>query len=177
MGTNKEAPLSPKLSEPAPPTYAPDHPIDEGPDSIEPLPPNYNPNSNPDSDPSPLYTDSGSYVPLTQEELAQAIRSHVNYNDIDCSLESRLIEEASTAAHLFRAIDEGNQEYIARLISDGAVTANTKFRNETPLLRAVKKKNVQIVQQLLEAGADVNEFGWVVSTPSFSLSLTDILEM
>lgn len=175
MGSDEEASLPPKMNQPAPPAYSLDHREEQ--DSTEPLPPNYNPAINHSSDPSPVYTDSSSYVPLTQEELIRSIRSHINDNNINASLETRLIEEASAAGHLFRAIDEGNQEYVARLISEGAVTADTKFRNETPLLRAIKKKNVQIVQQLLEAGAEVDEFGWVVSTPSSSHSLTDILKM
>ncbi|KAH7363791.1 hypothetical protein BKA65DRAFT_366865, partial [Rhexocercosporidium sp. MPI-PUGE-AT-0058] len=60
---------------------------------------------------------------------------------------------------LFAAVDQGNQEWISRLLEEGSVDANTRRDDETPLLRAVKTRNVHIVQQLLDAGAEPDAFG------------------
>jgi hypothetical protein len=69
----------------------------------------------------------------------------------------------------FSAIIESQKDVIALLIDSHLVTTNTRMVNKTrktsttPLLMAVSKRNVQIVQQLLELGADPNEFSCLVS--------------
>ena len=52
---------------------------------------------------------------------------------------------------------------MALLIENHLVTVNTKMMGMTPLLMAVSEKNVKVVQQLLELGAEPNEFGNPVS--------------
>ncbi|KAH7418593.1 ankyrin repeat-containing domain protein [Cadophora sp. MPI-SDFR-AT-0126] len=154
MGPDKE---DTKMDNPVPPSYTP-HSLPYGAtDIIEPLPPTYTEDDNNDSHPSPIYTQSSSNVDLTPSEIAgiRALRQRNNDNNI------YNLNEATPSIQLFAAIDQGNQEWIARLLSAGSVTANTKHRDETPLLRAIKTRNVQIVQQLLEAGANVDEFGCV----------------
>ncbi|KFX86934.1 hypothetical protein V490_08705 [Pseudogymnoascus sp. VKM F-3557] len=60
---------------------------------------------------------------------------------------------------LFFGIDFGKEEVISFLIENGIVTPNTKRDGETPLLRAVTKKNVQMVKYLLDLGADKDALG------------------
>jgi hypothetical protein len=65
----------------------------------------------------------------------------------------------------FNAIIRGEDGLIARFINNNLVTANTKrVFGETALLVAVATKNVRIVQQLLEFGADPNAFSIQVFT-------------
>jgi hypothetical protein len=60
----------------------------------------------------------------------------------------------------YDAIFKGQDETIALFIKNNLVSANTTSAwGETPLLAAVATKNVKIVQQLLEFGADPNAFG------------------
>ncbi|PVH76922.1 ankyrin [Cadophora sp. DSE1049] len=164
MGTDKEHPTQPKMEEAIPPSYTPEHPMGVGSESdiIEPLPPTYSQNDNP----SPIYSHSNTAVRLTPGELARIRELRLLERNPD------YLREATVSAQLFAAIEEGNQEWLARLLSDGSVTANTKHLDETPLLRAVKTRNVQIVQQLLEAGAEVDEFGWVSTQYDSSTSTT-----
>ncbi|KAK0124685.1 hypothetical protein ONS95_009630 [Cadophora gregata] len=134
MGNKKQPPLQPAMDDPAPPSYSNEHLTGAGSDSIEPLPPTYTQNDI--STPSPRYSQNNSHrngAPITAESL------------------------------FFAAINEGNHELVARYLSEGLVTASTRYHDETPLLRAVKARNVEIVKQLLEAGAEIDEFG-VVST-------------
>lgn len=65
--------------------------------------------------------------------------------------------------HYFSAIAAGQEDVIALLIENHLVKVNTKMTGMTPLLKAVSEKNVRIVQQLLELGAEPNEFGSAVS--------------
>jgi hypothetical protein len=61
---------------------------------------------------------------------------------------------------LFDAISKGQYEAIALFINNNLVTANTtNERGKTPLLAAVATKNLQIVQELLDFGADPDGFG------------------
>ncbi|KFY49115.1 hypothetical protein V495_00703 [Pseudogymnoascus sp. VKM F-4514 (FW-929)] len=60
---------------------------------------------------------------------------------------------------LFFGIDFGKEEVISFLIDNDIVTPNTKRDGETPLLRAVTKKNVQMVKYLLDLGADKDALG------------------
>ncbi len=60
----------------------------------------------------------------------------------------------------FEAISKGHEEAIALFINKNLVTANTTNEwKKTPLLAAVATRNVRIVQELLDFGADVNAFG------------------
>jgi Ankyrin repeat len=60
----------------------------------------------------------------------------------------------------FDAISKGQGETIELFINRNLVTANTTNEwKKTPLLAAVAAKNVRIVQELLDFGADVNAFG------------------
>jgi ankyrin repeat protein len=61
--------------------------------------------------------------------------------------------------HFFSAIERGQEDVIALLIENHFVTANTQMAGTTPLLMAVLKKNVSVAKQLLNLGADPNEFG------------------
>jgi hypothetical protein len=63
----------------------------------------------------------------------------------------------------FNAISEGQEDAIALFINNNLVTANTtNARRKTPLLAAVETKNMRIVQELLDFGADPHAFGVVV---------------
>jgi ankyrin repeat protein len=63
---------------------------------------------------------------------------------------------------LFLAIDHGDVDIVAFLIENDIITPNTKRLDETPLLRAVTRKNVALVQRLLDLGADKEAFGCAV---------------
>jgi hypothetical protein len=59
----------------------------------------------------------------------------------------------------FDAVSKGQDKAISLFINNNLVTANTtSVWGETPLLAAVATKNVRIVQQLLDFGADPNAF-------------------
>jgi len=76
---------------------------------------------------------------------------------------------------LFNAIGREDHEAIALLINHNLVTANTTSQaGQRPLLEAINTKNVFIVKELLDFGADVNAFGVIVSTILTSyLSITN----
>jgi hypothetical protein len=77
--------------------------------------------------------------------------------------EERAVAERSTIKHYFAAITAGQEDLISLLIESNLVTASTKMDGKTPLLEAVLNKNVRVAQQLIELGADPNEFGSPVS--------------
>jgi ankyrin repeat protein len=65
---------------------------------------------------------------------------------------------------LFNAISREDAQDIALLITHNLVTANTTSKTgQTPLLAAVSTKNIAIVREVLDLGADCNKFGVVVS--------------
>jgi hypothetical protein len=79
-------------------------------------------------------------------------------------------ENAIAESSLFASIDMGNEDMIVFLMENDIVTPNTKLTSteETPLLRAVTQKNVLVVKQLLDLGAEKDAFGSVVSRISDS---------
>ena len=81
--------------------------------------------------------------------------------------EQRSIERESIVRQFFAAIAESQADAVDLYLTRNLVTANTKNDfGKTPLLAAVDTKNVKIVQQLLDAGAEPDAFGIVVhSTP------------
>ncbi|KFY06620.1 hypothetical protein V492_07911 [Pseudogymnoascus sp. VKM F-4246] len=68
-------------------------------------------------------------------------------------------ENSFSVSSLFLSIELGKEELTTFLIENGMVTANTTLEEETPLLRAVTKKNVHITTQLLNLGADKDGLG------------------
>jgi ankyrin repeat protein len=74
-------------------------------------------------------------------------------------------------AGFFDSISRGREETVALFINNNLVTANTtNAKGKTPLLAAVATKNVRMVQQLLDFGADPNAFGVEVFTrPAYLL--------
>lgn len=74
-------------------------------------------------------------------------------------------ENAIAESSLYASINQGKEDVIAFLIENNIATPNTKLSSteETPLLRAVTQKNVRVVQQLLDLGAEKDAFGSVVS--------------
>jgi hypothetical protein len=72
-------------------------------------------------------------------------------------------ENFHAVASFYLAIDQGEEDLVAFLIGNDIVTPNTKLVEETPLLRAVTKKQVRVVQTLLDLGADKDAFGCAVS--------------
>jgi ankyrin repeat protein len=72
---------------------------------------------------------------------------------------------------LFSSVSREDSEAIALLIQNNLVTANTTSEaGRTPLLEAIATKNIAIVKELLDFGADVNAFGVVVCLYSLSQS-------
>lgn len=64
----------------------------------------------------------------------------------------------------FLSIEAGHQDVIEFVINQGIVTPNTpSFTGGTPLLLAVKLKNIAVLRQLIDLGADVDMFGKIVS--------------
>ena len=81
-------------------------------------------------------------------------------DDLTC-VKQQIVKE------LFNAIRRQDAEAIALLIQHNLVTANTTSESgQTPLLEAISTKNITIVKEVLDLGADCNKFGVVVSDHS-----------
>lgn len=86
------------------------------------------------------------------------------YPDLTGPWEERSEEEKLLVlSSLYLAIENGREDVIAFLMENGIITPSTKWERETPLQWAVAKKNVKVVQQLINFGVDKNELGCVVS--------------
>jgi ankyrin repeat protein len=72
-------------------------------------------------------------------------------------------ENFHSVSSLYQAIDQGKEDIVAFLIENNIVTPNTESFFETPLLRAVTKKNVMVAKTLLDLGAEKDAFGCAVS--------------
>jgi hypothetical protein len=72
-------------------------------------------------------------------------------------------ENFHAVSSFYLAIDQGKEDLVAFLIENNVITGNTKLVEETPLLRAVTKKQVRVVQTLLDLGAEKDAFGCAVS--------------
>lgn len=163
MGNDKDVP-APEIQEPPStlPEYTAHGDLAVGSDHIEPVP-TYSEHDNP-------------YSPLTLQGLRNVLAERNRTQEQDLILWRRYLEsgpsdsellDADFSPELFSAIEKGHQDVIALLIEHGLVTANTKAQGtkpeeETPLLKAVASRNVQIVQLLLSLGAAPDEFGYVV---------------
>ncbi|KAL5321251.1 hypothetical protein ACEPPN_012065 [Leptodophora sp. 'Broadleaf-Isolate-01'] len=137
--------------EPVPPSYSPQLPNANGAEFIEPAP-TYSEHANPDPTTGEVFSDESIEALPTPENLARMRNFRQRERDPE------YLGSADASTRFFAAIDQGNQEWIARLLNEGNVTANTRRGDETPLLRAVKMRNVHIVQQLLDAGAEPDAF-------------------
>jgi len=165
--TDAPASQGPASEEPhAPPYVLHQYPFRSGPlaDEIENL---------------PLYTENHDpNAPIDIRELNKILcmRDRARENDVNIwrryldSLEQgkqtdeeREIAKAYIITHYFAAIRLGQEDVIDLLIKNHLTTTNTKLGATTPLLMAVSKKNVGVVKQLLDLGADPNEFGGLVS--------------
>ncbi|KAM0354373.1 hypothetical protein ACHAPU_001417 [Fusarium lateritium] len=68
--------------------------------------------------------------------------------------------ELDIVASYFSAIEGGHDDVVAKLISRGWVSPDTKNRyGETPLITAVRVGRLPMVSRLVALGATVNEFG------------------
>jgi hypothetical protein len=165
MDTNKADAASspgPPFEEPSAPSYVlHPHPLESVSGQIESL---------------PIYTEQHDpNSPINIRELNTALWRGLRTNDVNIwrryinsnrpgkqTEEEQKFEEAEIANLYFLAIEREQEDVIAMLIENHIVTANTKKSQITPLLMAVSKKNIRLVQLLLDLGADPNEFG---STP------------
>jgi ankyrin repeat protein len=126
----------------------------------------------------PIYTaQHDPNTPITIQELntVLGIPNRIKENDVKVwqryiaglggkqTDEEKTVAERSTIMHYFSAIKAGQENLISLLIESNLVTASTKMDGKTPLLEAVLNKNVRVAQQLIEFGADPNEFGSPVS--------------
>jgi hypothetical protein len=123
----------------------------------------------------PIYTeyhDPNSPISTRELNIALFTENRARENDvniwrtyINChgpgkqTEEERAIAETQIITHYFSAIERGQEDVIALLVKSHFVTANTKKSGITPLLMAISRKNVKMVQLLLDLGADPNEFG------------------
>jgi hypothetical protein len=126
----------------------------------------------------PIYTEQHDpNAPITIRELKNILETlnRAKENDVNSwrrylaglggkqTDDEREFAERVTIKHYFGAIAADQEDVIALLFENHLVTANTKMLGMTPLLMAVQKKNVAVVQQLMELGAEPNEFGNPVS--------------
>lgn len=116
------------------------------------------------------------FLPVDPDALQGAdLGLGVEEEEVDAAY-TRVLEEqeaarkkANVVRGFFNGIKFENSEAIDLFISRGLVTANTIDEDgRTPLLAAVATKNVKIVQQLLDAGAEPDAFGVTVSRGAFS---------
>jgi hypothetical protein len=126
----------------------------------------------------PIYTEEDDpSAPITIQDLNNILADSHRPKENDVAVWRRYMDglsrkqtdqesvfaERGIIKHYFSAIAAGQQDVIALLIENHLVEVNTKLAGMTPLLMAVSEKHVRIVQQLLELGAEPNEFGSAVS--------------
>lgn len=84
--------------------------------------------------------------------------------DSRCQDENVLLVQQAIVNELFNAITREDSDSIALLIQHNMLSPNVKNNDEfTPLLAAISTTKIGIVRQLLELGADPNQFGKIVS--------------
>lgn len=167
MSTDAHYEVAEESQQPAPPEYDP---------GTEPTPPEYEPGT----EPLPGYVRElcglesildarrNSSATLSRDDITWDLETWRQYTEIyppsTKPWDERDAKENTFAiSSLFLGIDLGKEDVIAYLIANDIVTPNTKRAEETPLLRAVSKKNVRVVKQLLDLGADKDELGSAVS--------------
>ena len=165
MGSVKDHSMAEESQEPAPPRY--EAGPSANPDEVEPLP-EYS-RAQPRG-PQEIMQDRmnrGHHPQRTWdlEEWRQYIQLHPpSKKPWD---ERNANENFQAVSSLYLAIDQGKEDAVALLIENDIVTPNTKLGwlcdEETPLLRAVTKKHIRVVQALLDLGADKEAFGCAVS--------------
>ena len=73
--------------------------------------------------------------------------------------------DVNTSFHGFTAIgcavDKGNENFVKKLIHEGAAVNSVDIDSETALMKASDSGQVNIVKMLLEAGADVKVFNFI----------------
>jgi ankyrin repeat protein len=126
----------------------------------------------------PIYTEEHDpNAPITIQELKNILTNPYREKENDVSVwrkyisglggkqtdGERVFADRCVIKYFFSAIASGQEDVVSLLIESNLVTANTKMIGMTPLLMAVSEKQVRIVQQLLELGAEPNEFGSAVS--------------
>lgn len=140
----------------------------------------------------PLYTETHEpTVALTFAELSEALsdpkrdlekderlwqRFFDGYNPqplgYESDYEQNQTKEDKFLTLLLSAISRGDGDIVALVLDHQLCTANSKVDDITPLVRAVSEKNVPITRQLLEHGADPNQYGYSVS--SFTVFRTEL---
>lgn len=111
---------------------------------------------------------------LTVDHLSSTeadVETNQDQEDTDAAYAKLLQEEEAAKERqnvikgFFTGIKNEQGDVVELFISRGLVTANTVDEDgQTPLLAAVRTKNVKIVQQLLDAGAEADAFGVIVSS-------------
>lgn len=123
----------------------------------------------------PVYTEreDGPHITILDLDQVLANDSRAKENDlrlwqtfIDCNPGWTADQSKGTVIEksFFSAIEAGEGDLMVLMIENGLVTANTILpsTHETPLLRAVRSKNVKLVRKLLDLGAEKDGFGVVV---------------
>lgn len=85
----------------------------------------------------------------------------------------RVVAIESLGSSVSLAISEGAYEIVDLLLTMGADVNATDFCNDSPLLEAVLRKDVQLVRRLLAAGAMVNEQASDISYDKHCLTFGD----
>jgi Ankyrin repeat len=67
--------------------------------------------------------------------------------------------EAIIVEGFFDVILKGNVDAVKLFIKNNLVTANTTLQGRTPLLAAVECRKIEMVKQLIEAGAEPDAYG------------------
>ena len=114
--------------------------------------------------------DSASTHPATHSSISET--NAINEEEETDEAYAKILQEQETnrqkqniIREYFLGIKQEKPDVIDLFISRGLVTANTVDEDgQTPLLAAVATKNIKIVQQLLDLGAEPDAFGVVVST-------------
>lgn len=126
----------------------------------------------------PLYTaQHDPNAPITASELNNILCNPDRARENDVNIWRRYLngssekkvdlgsseKRSSLIRNFAMTIEAGQEDVMALLIENNLMTANTRFYGLSPLCLAVLQKNVRMVQQLIELGAEPNDFSGPVS--------------
>jgi hypothetical protein len=81
--------------------------------------------------------------------------------------DGKTFAEAVIVKTFFRAISRGEAAVVKLFIENLLVTVDTRLAGKTPLLAAVESKQIEMVKQLIQAGAEPDAYGVEVTPTAY----------